>query len=391
MIAPVPSSRAGWWIAALVSLALLAPLGDAQAQTRYIAFGDSITFGTGDDDGCDPCGYAHRLQAQLIAAGRNALVVNRGVGGERTPEGLTRIDSVLAEGGDVLLLMEGANDISRFISRNTTVFNLGEMARKAENAGFEVIQASLIPRIPTADTDSKNISNQRTCESIRNQAGVTGRKMADLFEVFGSQINPYANIYWDDPVDRVGHPNGEGYDLMAQIYFDAIVGNDNVPPVTGLLRPFNGETNVSRNTDVVVEVWDFGAGLDLANTSLLVNGQVVAATAMGNSRQAEFRYRPPTPFGAVVKIGLRSRDQAVPANSTDHQIARFVTAGTVFLTGDIDRSGRVDGADLVVFGFAFGATTFATAYDARADFNSDGIVDGVDLAALAANFGATAQ
>ncbi len=385
----------GWHAALIVPLALLVLTasftGSLAAQTRYVAFGDSITEGTGDSEGCDPCGYPPRLQTLLTNAGRNAVVINRGVGGERTPEGLTRIDSVLAEGGDVLLLMEGSNDISRFISRNTTLFNLGEIARKAENAGFEVVQATLIPRIPTANTDAENLANQRTCEAIRNQAGVTSRKLVDNFEVFGVQSNRFANLYWNDPVDHVGHPNGPGYDLMATIFFDAITDNDTVPPVTGLLRPFNGEREVNRNTDIVVEIWDFGAGLDLANSSLLVNGEVVAATAEGNSRQAEFRFRSGDPLGAVVTLGLRSQDQAMPANTTDRQIARFVTAGTVFLTGDIDQSGRVDGADLIEFGRSFGARSNATAYNGLADFNNDGIVDGVDLAQLANNFGSQSQ
>ena len=367
--------------------AMWAPNQSAEAQTRYVGFGDSITDGVGDDDGCGPCGYTPRLEALLTGAGRNAQVINRGVGGERTPEGITRIDSVLAEGGDVLLLMEGSNDISRFISRQTTIFNLGEMSRKAEVAGFEVIQATLIPRIPAAGVDSDNIFNQRTCEEIRNQAGVTGRKLADNFEVFGSVPNAFASIYWTDPVDRVGHPNGPGYDLMAQIWFDVITDIDSVPPVTGLIRPFNGETEVNPNTDIVIELWDFGAGLDLANTSLVVNGQAVPQAAVGNTRQAEIRYQPPAPLSGVVTLGLRSQDSAVPSNTVDRDFARFLVAGATFLTGDIDEDGRVDGADLVSLGRAFGATTNATAYNEAADLNSDGIVDGADLAALAANFG----
>ena len=76
-------------------------------------------------------------------------MLNRGVGGEKTPEGLSRIDQVLDEGGDVLLLMEGSNDISRNISIETTLFDLGEMARRAEERGLEVVHATVIPRIPT--------------------------------------------------------------------------------------------------------------------------------------------------------------------------------------------------------------------------------------------------
>jgi lysophospholipase L1-like esterase len=372
---------------AALLLALLLSAAAAQAQLRYVGFGDSITEGTGDDDGCGPCGYPPRLEALLNGAGQSAVVINRGVGGERTPEGITRINSVIAEGGDVLLLMEGSNDISRFITRQTTLFNLGEMARKAEVAGFQVIQSTLIPRIPTAGVDSDNLFNQRTCESIRNQAGVTGRKLADQFEILGAIPNVFATHYWTDPIDRVGHPNGPGYDVMARTWFDVITDNDTVPPVTGQIRPFNGESDVDPNTDIVVEIWDFGAGIDLANTELVVNGEVVPQAAEGNTRQAEIRYRPPAPLNGVLTLALRSRDLAVPANTVNREFARAVIAGSEFLTGDIDEDGRVDGVDLVTFGRAFGARVNATAYNPAADFNTDGIVDGTDLAQLAANFG----
>jgi lysophospholipase L1-like esterase len=54
--------------------------------------------------------------------------------------------------------------------------------------------------------------------------------------------------------------------------------------------------------------------------------------------------------------------------------------------GDIDDSGRVDGADLVLLGIAFGSVEGDDAYSAAADINEDGIVDGFDLAILADNF-----
>jgi len=86
-------------------------------------------------------------------------------------------------------------------------------------------------------------------------------------------------------------------------------------------------------------------------------------------------------------VTLRARDLASPPNSVDRQIARFYTAGTAFLGGDIDRDGRVDGNDLVRLARAFGARLGASRYSASADLNADGVVDGVDLAVLASNFG----
>ena len=54
--------------------------------------------------------------------------------------------------------------------------------------------------------------------------------------------------------------------------------------------------------------------------------------------------------------------------------------------GDIDDSGRVDGADLVFLGIAFGSAQGDSSYSAAADINQDGMVDGFDLAILADHF-----
>jgi hypothetical protein len=55
--------------------------------------------------------------------------------------------------------------------------------------------------------------------------------------------------------------------------------------------------------------------------------------------------------------------------------------------GDIDGSGRVDGADLVLLGIAFGSEVGDDTFSSDADINQDGQVDGFDLAILAENFG----
>jgi hypothetical protein len=65
------------------------------------------------------------------------------------------------------------------------------------------------------------------------------------------------------------------------------------------------------------------------------------------------------------------------------------TCETGVVLADADRSGRVDGFDLAIFGRAFGTTQGAAAYDARVDFNRDGKIDGEDLAILAIQWGKT--
>jgi lysophospholipase L1-like esterase len=355
--------------------------------TRYIAFGDSITAGVGDDDERELKGYPPRLETLLRDAGRDAVVANYGVGGERTIEGITRIDSVLREGGDVLLLMEGSNDISIGVSMETTLFNLGEMARRAETRGIAAVHATVIPRIPTARVDSVNLLNQEMNQRIREIAGLNGRRLVDNFDFFGRLDDRFVLYYWDDPIDGVGHPNGAGYDLMAGEFFDVITGVDSTPPVPGLMVPANGERNVSPGETLFVTVWDFGAGIDTAATHLRVNGVEVPATLEGGGGRATLTYAPEGGFANVVLVDLVSRDLATPANSTDRQVAKFIVAGTPFLQGDIDESGRVDGVDLVRLARIFGSARGEPRYNGKLDFAFDGVIDGEDLAILAANFG----
>jgi lysophospholipase L1-like esterase len=376
----------------LLSATLPAPAGAQTAGITYLAFGDSITYGIGDSEP-QPSGYPPRLQTLLLNAGVNATVDNQGKPGEKTPDALSRIDSVLAMGkpGDVLLLMEGTNDVTRAISVETTIFNLDNMAGRAEALGLSVIHATVIPRPPDDKKDADNVLTDQLNGRIRNLAGVRGRREADPNASFLTLPNLFGGFYSNAPDDHVGHPNAAGYDILAGIFFNVIQGIDSVSPVPGIISPVNGSTDVSPDATIQLDVWDFGAGIDLANTFLLVNGEPVTVTPQGNQRHASFTYAPPTPWSGTVTFGLRSMDLATPPNAIDRQLSSFTVAGsTGGLPGDINGDGRVDGADLVLFGLHFGALRGDANYLAAADFNNDGKIDGLDLAILAASFGQTA-
>lgn len=379
---------------AVLAVTISVSAGPAAAQTVYHAFGDSITWGIGDAATRPDSekGYAPRLEDLLQTAGQAATVVNHGVPGEKTPEGLVRIDGVLAgaEPGDVLLLMEGTNDVTQraTISQETTVFNLVEMGRKAEAQGLEVIHSTIIPRPPFARRDNENVNTRQLVGLIRNLAGLTLRDLADPFQVFSAQPTPYALLYSNDPEDRVGHPNAAGYDLLARMWFDVLTGVDSVPPVHGVVRPFHGEDDVAPTVPIVVDVWDFGRGIDLTATGLLVNGLPVPATITGDSKRAELRYQPPLPLSGTVEVRLRASDLATPVNTTGDIVARFTIEGaSTNLPGDFDGNGRVDGSDLINFAFHFGAIRGEPNYEVDADLDGDGSIDGEDLAILSANFG----
>ena len=373
---------------ALAALLLLCLAAQADAQTvsrRYIAFGDSITEGVGDNLSRAELGYPPRLEDLLNQRGVSAQVDNRGLAGETTSGGLSRINRVLDSGGDVLLLMEGTNDVNDRVSNETIVFNLGEMADRAEARGLEVVHATLIPR-NGSNYDGNNRVTAALNGLIRELAYANDRELADPFEVILYQTpDPFLTLYVGG-ADKL-HPNAAGYDVLARVFADVLTNVDDVPPVTGLISPRIEEPRVAGTAPISIDLYDFGTGIDLAATRLIINEVEVETPVQGNSEKLEIRYTPAVPFRGPVSVVLESRDLANPPNTVSRVVTTFEVEAGEPLAGDVDRDGRIDGEDLVALAFAFGAVRNEIRYNAAADFNRDGRVDGVDLSALAANFG----
>lgn len=97
-----------------------------------LAFGDSLTFGTG----ASPAESYPAVLERLV--GRR--VVNSGIPGEVTAEGLTRLPEVLEkEKPGLMILCHGGNDLLRRHDRRQTAQNLREMIRLAQERGIAVV------------------------------------------------------------------------------------------------------------------------------------------------------------------------------------------------------------------------------------------------------------
>lgn len=375
--------RAALAVAFAAALALAAP---AAAQNVYVAYGDSITAGSFDDPDLPEPGYPARLEELLAARGVPAEVENHGFPGETTMEALARLPSVLAGGGDVLLLMEGTNDVGLRVSNESIAFNLAQMADLAEQSGFEVVHATVIPRRNTVGHDPRNIITRDLNGMVRELAFAEGRNLADPFEVFLHHTDdPFTTLYIGNG-DHL-HPNAAGYDVIAEVFADVLTGVDSVRPVIGHLFPRDDQQGVPPTTEIQIDLYDFGTGLNVNATRLLINEQPVAAEITGDERRQRIRYRPDPPLAGVVFVGLDAEDRAAPPHRREGTFLQFVVRGTQFLPGDISRDGRVDGADLISMGFAFGSRRGDPRFLNIADLDANGQIDGSDLAVLAANFG----
>lgn len=132
------------WLGVLSALVLALWTVTAQAQSapvKLAVLGDSIAAGYGlAPDQAFPV----RLQAALVAQGRKVTVLNHGVSGDTTAGGLERIDWMMADKPDIVLVALGGNDMLRGTDPGTTERNLDAIVAKLEAAGVEVWLAGMM-------------------------------------------------------------------------------------------------------------------------------------------------------------------------------------------------------------------------------------------------------
>src|SRR4051794_31447460 len=109
-------------------------------RPAIVCFGDSLTAGAGLDPSQS---YPEVLQKELDARGYKYRVVNAGVSGDTTQDGLARLALVLAEKPAVVVLEFGANDGLRGQPVATTAANLKQMIEGVQKSGAKVILAGM--------------------------------------------------------------------------------------------------------------------------------------------------------------------------------------------------------------------------------------------------------
>jgi acyl-CoA thioesterase I len=160
--------------------------------TVIVAFGDSLTAGY-------QVAEADSYPAQLASlVGRE--IVNRGVSGDTTADGLARLDrDVLSESPGVVLLSLGANDMLRRQPMEATFANLRRIVDRIQARGALVVLIG-VEGFPMVHGDY----GERYRDLARETGCVYVPDMLD--DVFGDPALMYDQI----------HPNAAGYAKIAR-------------------------------------------------------------------------------------------------------------------------------------------------------------------------------
>lgn len=167
------------------------------AGQRIVAFGDSLTYGTGASSGMD---YPSQLSKMI-----SRPVINAGRPGDTTSTALQRLEKdVLAYSPDIVLITLGGNDLKNGVDADTAFKNLKMIVNLIHNQGARVIIGGL--HVPFRDRGYGR--------GYRKLADETGALLIPhiLDGIMGNRD------LMSDPI----HPNDAGYKIMAERFRDAL-------------------------------------------------------------------------------------------------------------------------------------------------------------------------
>lgn len=190
------------WVAfALITAIWAGSVGAAAPTLRIVALGDSLTAGYGLPA---EASFPAQLERALRARGHAVEVVNAGVSGDTTAGGLARLDWVLADAPDAVIVALGANDGLRGIDPADTRANLEAILRRLAERDVPVLLAGMYAP-----------------PNLGREYGVRFNAVyPELAEKYDTLLYPFLldGVVMDPALNQADgiHPNSEGVAVMVR-------------------------------------------------------------------------------------------------------------------------------------------------------------------------------
>ena len=166
-----------------------------------IALGDSLTEGHGVDENQN---YPSKLQRKLDRAGYKYRVINAGVSGETSAQGLDRVEPVIALHPVIVIVELGANDGLRGLPIETTRRNVATVVSRCQSAGAKVVLAGM--EVPPNYGPQYTSAFRNLFRNVANEYHTT------LIPFFLEGVGGHPELNQDDGI----HPTAEGYDIVVE-------------------------------------------------------------------------------------------------------------------------------------------------------------------------------
>src|SRR6185436_17883413 len=161
-----------------------------------LAFGDSLTAGSGLPAGS---GYPELLQKELDSRGYSYRVINAGIGGDTTGDGLARLKRALDLKPEIVILELGGNDGLRGIPVDVMRSYLEEIMVRFKKAGAKVVLGGM--------TLPKNFGPDYISQFEKIYPALASKHGATLIPFFLEGAAGHTDLMLDDGI----HPNKAGY------------------------------------------------------------------------------------------------------------------------------------------------------------------------------------
>jgi acyl-CoA thioesterase I len=186
------------------------PAGASRAEPgRILVLGTSLTAGPGVPPEAT---YPARLQERVDSAGLRYRVINAGVSGETSAGALRRLDWLLREPADVVIVETGANDMLRGLDPDSTRANLDailtRLRRDDPSLRILLVPMRALPNLGRA----YGRSFERIYPELATRHGVT------LLPFLLDDVAGESAMNLPDGI----HPNERGHDQIARTLWPAI-------------------------------------------------------------------------------------------------------------------------------------------------------------------------